>query len=595
MLKTLAGFLILGVILVAGLSALHFFPLVLAQSISYEIVGYAWSDKFGWISLSGTNCQNATTGACSGTGDYGVFIDGAGVLSGYGWSEHVGWVCFGDTCSGTGGTVPSGGAPVASVDNATGKITGWAKVVSLGNDGWIKLGRGASQGGASGQTGQDCYDCREVCTPVFNEGGEQISQTCDLQCNSCFLKTCFQTDLNNAPESGVSNCPIAHQLPSGVSGDDPVSGGSGLICRGFKQCAPVSVTVGEQSISRVQCTDGSATTCESYGVNRDNADGTLLGWGWNGNNDNGVTGAGWVKFHGGDARIVYPWLQTQYGSIYVQPGGAIKQQTGTAGKNATYCIFADSVTNVNSANCARLIKDVALGFPTSSQDQVVYRNALGKIDVQGLITKLSGQNRNKYGNVVLTLGADDEYTVGGDAVLNNAVIHFTESVTISNAITFQNGDNNESGNGLIIIDGDLIIDSNMEYENNAVVSDLRQLASVAWVVKGDIIVKPNVTKVVGAFIALGDGDTCVPADASEYPQYTRNGCGVFYSVDPATTDGGQQFSVLGLVIAKAFDFRRTFTDALIGSESIIYDGRLIANPPPGLKGFTEGLPVIRDF
>jgi hypothetical protein len=566
---------------------------VTAQSVDYQVVGYAWSDKFGWISLSDTNCRNASTGTCLGAGEYGVYINGSGVLSGYGWSEHVGWVCFGDTCGGTGGTVPGGGASSARVDSSTGKITGWAKIVSLGNDGWIKLGRGAGRGSANGQIGQDCYDCREVCTPVLNEAGEEIGQDCDLQCNACFLKTCFQTDLINTTD-GSSNCPLAHQLPLGIGDDDPVSGGSDLMCSGFKKCEQIDVPVGEQTLSRIECTDGLASVCEAYGVNRNNTDGMLFGWGWNGNNDNGVTGAGWVKFHGGDARIVYPWLQTQYGSIYVQPGRSIKQQTGTAGKNATYCIFADSVANVTSANCAQLVKDVALGFPTDGEGSTIYRNALGKIDVQGLITKLSGQERNKYGNTVVTF--DDDNDVGGDVVLDNMVFHFTGPVIIDSDVTFQNGSNGEFGNGLIVVDGDLIIKSNMAYDQDPVVGDLRQLASVAWVVKGDIIISPNVTSVVGAFIALGNGGVCAPNDLdSEYPEYTQNGCGVFYSVDPATTDNNQQLSVLGLVIAKAFDFRRTFTDALIGSENIIYDGRLIANPPPGLKGFTEGLPVIRDF
>ena len=52
------------------------------------------------------------------------------------------------------------------------------------------------------------------------------------------------------------------------------------------------------------------------------------------------------------------------------------------------------------------------------------------------------------------------------------------------------------------------------------------------------------------------------------------------------------------MMAKIFKFDRTFTDLQGvplpgGSEIIIYDGRLLANTPPGLGDFAKALPIWR--
>lgn len=97
-----------------------------AQNVS----GFAWSENIGWISLNSTSDGSATS--------YGVNISpltGTGVFSGYAWSENVGWITFN---SGELIGCPSGTCN-AQVDWATGKVTGWARVLSQTGDGWIKL------------------------------------------------------------------------------------------------------------------------------------------------------------------------------------------------------------------------------------------------------------------------------------------------------------------------------------------------------------------------------------------------------------------------------------------------------------------------
>ncbi|MDD4332962.1 MAG: hypothetical protein PHT51_02515 [Patescibacteria group bacterium] len=102
----------------------------LAQAgTSQNVSGYAWSSNYGWISF---NCTNDSS---CGTADYGVNIDSAtGNFSGYAWSPNLGWVDF----------APSSGYPQApnysvKYDKTTGSVAGWAKVLALGDNGWLEM------------------------------------------------------------------------------------------------------------------------------------------------------------------------------------------------------------------------------------------------------------------------------------------------------------------------------------------------------------------------------------------------------------------------------------------------------------------------
>src|SRR3989344_4809114 len=136
------------------------FQVVESQGVTFDFAGWIWSQNYGWVSLNSDNCQLLALGSCISGADYKVKINPANVITGYGWSENVGWVCFGngngDLTVGCGGAPPSGSLDT-TLNDLTGKITGWAKVTSLDNDGWVKLGRGA---GAGGNFGEACYDCK---------------------------------------------------------------------------------------------------------------------------------------------------------------------------------------------------------------------------------------------------------------------------------------------------------------------------------------------------------------------------------------------------------------------------------------------------
>lgn len=114
-----------------------------------DLRGFAWSSNFGWISM---NCLN--TGTCA-TVNYGVKIQNSispNPLNfiGHAWSPNAGWISFEainppDNYKFNSSCKPPGSCSAANSCSACfnpddGKIYGWAKVLSLGNDGWISLG-----------------------------------------------------------------------------------------------------------------------------------------------------------------------------------------------------------------------------------------------------------------------------------------------------------------------------------------------------------------------------------------------------------------------------------------------------------------------
>ena len=122
-------------------------PKVKASSSASQLSGWAWSDTIGWISMNCVDGGPTANDICSNH-PYGVNYDtNTGDVSGYAWSDHVGWIKFG----GLSGWPTNGGtSPSNSQINQSGKMLGWAKVLSMENpndhespgegaDGWISL------------------------------------------------------------------------------------------------------------------------------------------------------------------------------------------------------------------------------------------------------------------------------------------------------------------------------------------------------------------------------------------------------------------------------------------------------------------------
>ena len=301
---------------------------------------------------------------------------------------------------------------------------------------------------------------------------------------------------------------------------------------------------------------------------------SLEGWAWaGGQTPEGVSiGPGWVQFEGS---LNVPWLETKFGSVYGRNDFGSSETLGAPQDryNASYCILASgSIINLSSEiNCLEAdYRD--LGFPGAGNS---YKNILGMIDFGRILN----------GNQLVFADADIDANLPRD--LAGQVYYFQEddlnSFTIDNPITFYNARNlNSSGAGTVVVDGDLHINNNMYYEDNPVSGKIGNLASVAWIVKGDLIIDPAVTNLVGNFIVLGRDGVACPTD----------GCGRFLTGDDSGNN--RQLVLQGLAMSKSFSLQRYYKAGGEPAEKFIYDGRVLVNTPPGLDDFAKGLPVWRE-
>ena len=122
------SFIIISFVLAA--SFLCFFRAGIAEAgLEHNVSGWAWASNIGWISF------NCTNDASCNSSNYGVKIDLiSGDFSGYAWSSNIGWIDFAPTSG-----FPEAPNSGAHYDSATGAVTGWAKILSMGDDGWIKF------------------------------------------------------------------------------------------------------------------------------------------------------------------------------------------------------------------------------------------------------------------------------------------------------------------------------------------------------------------------------------------------------------------------------------------------------------------------
>lgn len=171
----------------------------------------------------------------------------------------------------------------------------------------------------------------------------------------------------------------------------------------------------------------------------------------------------------------------------------------------------------------------------------------------------------------------NDFCLGGNVYYKNEGYLLKEQIMLKNADTTC-----VDASGVILIDGDLNIKSNIFYDPSTIKGSYKSLASVAWIIKGDLNIDKDVQNLAGTFIVLGKDNVSCGTNLST-PEAS---CGTIYT---GTSDN--QLKILGQVIAKNFLFQRTYKDILKNpAELIIYDGRNIINPPLGLEDVVKALP-----
>lgn len=472
---------------------------------------------------------------------------------------------------------------VASYDQSSGKVSGWGRILAFDpTSGWIKL---------RGNT-------------VLPPGGTYSS------CGDC---TGFD------PTGSNGTCKICDQAPGGLN----FSCNTCSLCNGNDE------------------TCGLCAFCDQYGVSINGANGKISGFAWS-------QDYGWLDFTRANYYST-AWLQTRFGDIYSRADigtGATPPAPGISSGspfgdlcNATYLIEArGTITNFCSeSQSLSLIPDPVRGntpddflFPGKKTQ---FTNALGTIEFAKMTTFKAGSapttqacsagdcvietGQNVYGDTLkrYTLQDSGKYyldgyeTSGGpqlnpsvipctgspasqSTILNNTVYYFDGDLYVTSgapgncgALEFINGTANQSGAGMFIAKGKIVVNKPIQYRA-ANFSALSQLASaVLMSIESCVVFQSNASSVVGSYYA---GGTC------KWPTGSNVTAGIHIENPTIETP----FELKGLLIAPSYKFSRTFRGTILNpepSEKIFYDGRLTVNPPRGLQDFSLGFPSLRQI
>jgi hypothetical protein len=555
---------------------------------SENVMGWAWSDTGGWLSLNNTN-------AGSGGGSYGVNVNlSTKEVTGFAWSDSQGWVCFGSSCTVAGcangvnaPSIVNGNAqPYAYMQGGGSSyvMRGWGMVCALGtSNGWVGFNSQDDTGGAAygvtlnaGNFGGYGWHAA-LSSPSVGWGWMSFSGAYMAPEDTTGFPACHDlvdNNLSGSIDCADSSCnhknDSAHRCPVDEAscapwGSNCCSNGLDDDGNGITDCADPACAADPVCMPEI---------CDN-GID-DNA--------------NGLIDCADVASCGSDPRCIPAWLKTEYGNVYASSGIA-----GNAPPvnqyNATYCLTtAGSITGFEStAGCKEAGSTQALSLPTGAGTGG-YVSKLGRIDVSGV---LSG----RYGTVVsINTDADIPAVLDGKVYLYDRDAHggacpsgefFSLGVGHSpaNPMLFNNAANSPTarGNGLLVIKGcKLKIVGNLAYQATGVQQYLKNLASFGVLVLskysggtyqsgGEMYIDPSVNQVVGMYFvekAIYTGSVGTIADLPLY--------------------------VYGALISRDIKLERRVGSSTEGSENVIFDGRGVANPPPGTQDITKSLPSVKD-
>ena len=391
----------------------------------------------------------------------------------------------------------------------------------------------ASCGGPTGKIADLGKTANQCCADGLDNDANGFGDCSDYSCQTG-ASACAENSIN-VNSAGLNLC------KDGIDDD-----GNGKIDCGDLGCTtfPGCILTGEPA-----CGKG-AEQCCSDGVDNDS----------NGSSD--CTDTACLN----SANVCLPaWFQAKYGNVYAQNG----IQSSGVNSRGSYCLTSNGrITGVSSGSSCTEEQAGSISVPNSSSG---YKNTLGGLDLPGIRT-------GRYGKVITVAGPT--WVTPATNVLSGNVYRITGNVTMS-ATTFQNGSGTTKGNGLLFVDGgNLTITGDVKYRpNEALPTSLRSLASFGVIVSkdpvthlgGDLTILPSVAQVSGAYFVEG-------------------------TVHTGTTGSNDttRLEVFGLMVAHQFDLQRQYHDQNLAAETFTFDGRAIANPPPGMAEIGKSLPTTQD-
>lgn len=271
-----------------------------------------------------------------------------------------------------------------------------------------------------------------------------------------------------------------------------------------------------------------------------------------------------AEFKPGD--VLAPWLRGQRGSI-ASNEGIFGFDPLTGEQNATFLVQANGVLSHFSG-----------GFGE--------RGDLGGYQAAPASCAPPGQvdwRKEMYRNVQRLLA--EPYNNNPQAMLNGANVKRLDpgnqpNVWVADGDLTMGRDDRDTvfrGTGTIIVKGDLTIEGDMAYESTD-----RRIDSLGIIVLGNVEVEDSVQRLVGTYY-VSDIRTDLSGTASGCPN-TDPGSGRF-----TTGRSNVQLNVQGVLVARRFEFQRYFLDpsdtVADPAENVYYDGRVVANTPPGFGTF----------
>jgi len=586
---------------------------------AFNIGGWIWADPIGWISTNSDNVGACATPPC---GSYGLQLDTVTrKLKGFAWNDAVGWICFGESCaavSASCGSVPPFGTMEAHIDPppvlGTLAVHGWANVCNQKEKGWISLncadastcgsaypyrvkyvtGSGFfgnptpppplesyAWNGNSDGTGFGYMDFKNVriissenmaagnCADGIdnNLNGKIDCQdtgcSADLNCLENNDAKCSDGIDNNL--NGLIDCQEALCRSDGFGGcalseagkclDGKDNDGNGLIDCADSACAAFMACLPPSGSEPTLCVGGSVICCHD-GKDNDGAD-AVPPKPANGKDCDDLQ---CQKF---ELSCLPAKIDAKYGSVYSK--GSISVASGTASFCLTTLGTISSGFKSGSGCKEEGPSSPSYSFPSGSGG---YKGTLGSLDVAGILA-------GHYG-VVTT---HESGVISLDSILGGKVYRVVGDATLG-ATTLKNGSGTTRGDGLLIVEGDLTITGDVAYATEDLPKSIRNLASFGVIVKkkevggggGNIKIDPSVRKLSGAFFVEDTVQTG-----------TTGGL-----VDPT------RLEVFGLMAARRFKLERKFRSQIFAAETFVFDGRAVANPPPGMSEIGKALPTPKD-
>ncbi len=244
------------------------------------------------------------------------------------------------------------------------------------------------------------------------------------------------------------------------------------------------------------------------------------------------------------------WLQTLFGDIYAQGGFLAEVMPPSGNQNATYLVQTDGTIShfTSKAGSRYEIQNYIQGILSPVNVKRLMRDQVDQILTDRERFKVREITPGSHRVSDLDKGRREVIYVKGNLVLETDA-DFRSPLTI-------------------VVTGDLRIKDSTNYDNTPVDS-IKKLPSLGFIVLGDTIIEGDVTHGVGAVYSEGT---------------------------ISTGDSNKQLVWEGLFVAAGFNLDRTHFhtgDVTEPAEKVIYDGRVVANPPTGFSELTD-FPVWKE-